>query len=346
MRSKFQALCAVVGCALAVGHVTPAASDDTPSRIVRQKRSAERALPDLEAGRNSFGGYVNPQVRSPSKRDSGRAQTLMFARNVNFRFVGNIGFAIRDMAVAIKPKVPSQPAVLDDPKSFDLQVLAGHILVSPAQLTALMNEHVFNSPDAILRNLKIKTLKHRLFLAGELKMGREWTPFSLEGGTRLDGQRLIFEPDMISTDNNPPVSLKGSSGSLEELLSLNIPGIKLVKSTMYMEPELLFPPPRLKLDIASASLDESGLSMAFTSQVEPTHPALPQASGSYMLLSGGDVKFLRVLAVNSLVEIIPADRGEQLDFSLYDYRKQMVAGDFGFRPNGAVIVRLNPPAGH
>jgi hypothetical protein len=264
----------------------------------------------------------------------------MFARHINFRFTGNIGFSVHDIAVAIKPKDASQPAVLDDPQSFELNVLSGHILVNPQQLTSLMNEHVFNSPASELRKLTIKTGKSRLSLAGELKQGRSWMPFSLEGGTRLQDQTLIFEPDTISIENQPPVSLRGAQGSLEELLTLNMPGIKLEKSTMYMDPQKLFPPPDMKLKIASASLDENGLSMSFTSDAETAFPTPPLQAESYMLLSGGDVKFLKVLAVNSLVEVLPSERGETLDFSLYNYRKQMSQGFFRFRPDGAVLVAL------
>lgn len=328
---------AVAGCA-SPGDLSP----QTPSRLVTDKRAEAKRLHADQARRSTFQGYESPAVRKETERDSGRAETMMFMRNVYFRFFDDIGFFADPLTVSIRARDPSQPVVFDDPQSFELAVLRGKVTVPPSALASLINDHTFNFDGAPLRKVSVATRADVLSLKGELSRRGKWVPFEMGGPiTRASATTLAFTPNRTLIDGQPADALLAAANvDLEELIALNAPGFRLVKNTVLLDATAIFPPPAMRISIKTVKVTAAGLELDIESDAAPPFIAPPTASESYILIRGGDVKFLNVLITNALMQLEAKDKAARLDFSLYDYRKQLAAGGFRFRADGALFVRL------
>ena len=58
------------------------------------------------------------------------------------------------------------------------------------------------------------------------------------------------------------------------------------------------------------------------------------------MIRGGDVKFFRAMTINSSILLMNKDAGKPLDFSLYDYREQILGGILKFTQDGTVLAYL------
>jgi long-subunit fatty acid transport protein len=326
----------------------PGSGDEgsTPGLLL-EKRAANKAIEAAEEARHTFDGYNSQAWRARTERDSGRKEALFFLRNTNFRFFGDIGFFAPQLVVSARPVDETQPIVLDDPKSFSFAVLSGSVTLSAQNLTALLNEHTFNYPAAPLRKLTAKTRDDALILSGELNRRGRWVPFSMEGPMSVaNGSTLLFRPTRTLIDGQAADAiLSAANVDLDELITIRAPGAYLEKSTIYLDAQQIFPPPRLLLSIRKVGLSDRGLTLDLNGGgPAPQFVKPPKASDSFIVIRGGDVKFLSVMLVSALMQIEATQGGERLDFSLYDYRKQLEAGHFSFAPDGAAMVYLKNAA--
>lgn len=326
----------VVGCSSCSNN--PGAN----SQLVSQKLHSVQVYEQQARQRNTYGSYVSATIRPETGRDSGRKQTLMFLKNINFRIFDNIGYKTENMIVSAHAKDPSQPVIMDDPQSFDLKVLGGKVIVPPEALTELMVEHVFNFPDAPLRKLRFVTKTNLLAMSGEMNRHGRWVPFLMEGTLlRVDEGTLAFKPtNTLIEGKSANALLTAANIDLDEVLTVHAPGVVLTKSTIYLKLGDMFPPPKLTLTIKTVKVTPAGIVLEGTSKNIPAFPKPLVKSDSYIIVRGGDVKFLNLMPLNGELQILSDKPNTQLDFSLYDYREQLAAGHLKFRPDGCVLVYM------
>jgi Fe-S cluster biogenesis protein NfuA len=328
------------GCSSSSDDALPAR--DEPSRLVTSKLEETKVIEQQAANRHIHGSYVSAAVRPQTERDSGRTETLMFLHNANFRFVGNIGFMTERAIVSARPKDPSQPVIMDDPQSFRLAVLTGRVIVSPEALTELINDHVFNFEGSPLRNVAVATTPDLLVMSGQMNRRGRWVPFSMEGPLTISGDAtMAFKPERTFIEGQSASALlEAANVDLDELITLSAPGVVLTKSTVFMDAARLFPPPELSLKLKSVRIEPRGLVLDIDSPNPPRFADPLVKSDSYIVIRGGDVKFLTVMPIDILMQIETTEKGVPLDFSLYDYRAQLAAGHIKFRPDGGLMVFL------
>jgi hypothetical protein len=231
---------------------------------------------------------------------------------------------------------------MDDPQSFSLAVLTGRVIVSPETLTELINDHVFNFEGSPLRNVVVQTKPDLLVMSGQMNRRGRWVPFTMEGPLTISGDAtLAFKPERTLIEGHSANALlEAANVDLDELITLKAPGVVLTKSTVYLEAGRMFPPPELTLKLKSVRIEPRGLVLDIDSPNLPRFAEPLVQSDSYIIIRGGDVKFLTVMPVNILMQIETTERGAPLDFSLYDYRAQLAAGHIKFRPDGGLMVFL------
>ena len=315
---------------------------ETNTDLVNDKIKATKSFSKEEAARNNYGSYSNPQIREPSLRDSGRNGTLLFINKSTFRFVEDIGFYVPKLVVALKANNPADPVIFDDPASFSITPLQGEVVLSGAALEALMNKYVFAFENAPLRGITVSTQDNLFILGGEMNRRNVWVPFSMEGTLTLsEGHILKYVPHVVIVDGNDAGKvLKAANVRLDELLTVHATGADLVGSTIVLDTLLLFPPPKLHLNIATANVEKRGLVLTFNESENPEFPASLTKADSSMIVKGGDVKFLRTMPVNALAEFQSLTEGKEFDFNLYHYREQLAAGYLKLREDGAIMAYM------
>ncbi len=290
---------------------------------------------------SAFGEYKSPAVRAAGLRDSGHTESLMFVANTNFRFVGDIGFYVPRLTLSLHPNDPAAPVIFDDPTSFYLKPHDGEVVLTSRALGALFNDHVFKFEGAPLKELKLATTPGLLTLSGKLYRGK-WIPFVMKGPLKLEqGHLLLFTPTFIEVDGSEATKLLPAANvKLDDLLKVEAVGAKLIGNTIHLDARLLFPPPRLDLTIKEARLEERGLVLTFADGRKLSAPQTRQNARSSMIVKGGDVKFMRTMPVNVLLEMTSKTVGEELDFCLYRYREQVAGGWLKFATDGGIFGYL------
>ncbi len=275
-------------------------------------------------------------------RSSEKDGSTLYIKNTNFRVVDNIGFYIPDLVVRATPNDSNSPLVFDDPTSFSLTPLQGSVVLDSGKLEALLNKKVFAFKGATLRNLKVKTATHVLTLSGEMIRKGLWVPFVLKGDIKLqDGHILNFTPWQVITDGEDATKvLKAANVEIDELLTVDAQGAKLVGSTVVLDTLKLFPAPLLNLKISKAVMEDRGLVLSFDNPGAETDSATLTDSNSYILIKGGDVKFMKAVPTNARVQVMSTSNGADLDFCLYDYRDQLSAGYLKLKEDGAILAYL------
>lgn len=330
-------LAGMVLCLVTVA--THAYEVNTP--LVQKKIEAIESAKKSANDRSVYGTYKSPVVRTAGLRDSGHQESLMFIRNTNFRFIGDIGFFVPRLMLSLRPYDPGNPVIFDDPTSFYLKPHRGEVVLSPQALDALFNQHVFNFPGASLKELKATTAPGVLTLAGKMYRSK-WVTFVMKGPLLLEqGHKLLFTPNYVAVDGVDATKvLLVANVKLDELLKVEAVGAKLIGNTIHLDTRLLFPPPKLDINLKGIRLEERGVVLTFDDGLQADVPEALQNAKSYMIVKGGDVKIMRTMVVNVLLQITSSEAGEPLDFCLYRYREQIAGGLIKLAPDGGIFAYL------
>jgi hypothetical protein len=308
---------------------------------VQQKFEQIERVKRTTVDQSTYGDHKSPIARTAQLRDSGHTESLMFVSNTNFRFVGDIGFYVPRLTLSLHPNDPASPVVFDDPTSFYLKPHDGEVVLTSRSLGALFNDHVFKFERAPLKNLKLATAPGQLTLSGQLYRNK-WIPFVMKGPIKLEqGHMLLFTPNFVEVDGVEATKvLPAANVKLDELLKVEAVGVKLIGNTIQLDARQLFPPPKLDLTIKEARLEARGLVLSFADGLTLEAPQSRQNAKSYMIVKGGDVKFMRTMPVNVLLEMTSKTVGEELDFCLYRYREQVAGGWLKFATDGGIFGYL------
>jgi hypothetical protein len=326
----------LLGALLASSNILAYESQTPP---VQQKFEQVKRIQAGHIDQSTYGNYKSPAVRPANLRDSGHTESLMFVTNTNFRFVGDIGFYVTRLTLSLHANDPASPVIFDDPSSFYLKPHVGEVVLTNRSLGALFNEHVFKFQGAPLKDMKLVTSPGQLAFAGQMYRGK-WIPFVMKGPLKLEqGHLLQFTPSYVEVDGIDATKLLPSANvKLDELLKVEAVGTKLIGNTIHLDARQLFPPPKLDLTIKEARLETRGLVLTFDDGMKLDVPQSRQNAASYMIVKGGDVKFMRTMPVNVLLELTSKTTGEELDFCLYQYRDQIAGGWLKFATDGGIFA--------
>lgn len=333
---------------------TPAtvAATATPASSPRPKLETAKAqqLADeqhIAARVPSASGMSVTRTRPLTLRDSGIDGSMMFARDVDFRVTGDIGFMIHRMAATLTPTHAGDPIVFDDPTSVSISVHRGEVTLDAAKLTAIFNRYLFQYQGSPLRNMRVEPLDGRLKITGEMQRDG-WVPIALTGTLAMrNASEMVFHADHTEVAGVAADALmRAAHVRMADLLKVDTPIAHLEGDDVVMAVAKLTPPPALRMTITR--IDTSPAGVRFTLDDGTLHdiawPATMPARG--MLIQGGDVKFMRSIPMNIDMAITPLDTGTSSTtnapfvLDLYHYREQMAAGYFTFDEAGALDVHL------
>ena len=319
----------------------PAASTRRPT-LELAKAKQLLAEQSVAAREPSASGLTEKRSRPLTLRDSGIDGSLMFARDVDFRVTGDIGFMIHDMAATLSPARAGQPIVFDDPTSVTINVHRGHVTLDSAKLTAIFNRYLFQYQGSPLRNMRVVPQEGgNLRITGE--MHREtWVPIVLSGSLSMrNTEELVFHADHVEVAGvGADKLMQAAHVKMADLLKVDTPIARLDGDDVVMQVAKLTPPPALHMTITQIETSAAGVRFTLDDRSVPNivWPATMPARG--MLVQGGDVKFMRSMPMNIDMALTPIDNKAPFVLDLYHYREQMAAGFFTFDEAGALDVHL------
>ncbi|WP_144108907.1 hypothetical protein [Paraburkholderia sp. BCC1886] len=317
-----------------------AAAARTSLEVAKAKQlAAERSV---AARVPSASGMAERRVRPLTLRDSGIDGSLMFARDVDFRVTGDIGFMIHDMAATLTPSHPGQPIVFDDPTSVTINVHRGEVTLDSAKLTAIFNRYLFQYQGSPLRNMRVVPQDGgTLRITGEMHRDT-WVPIVLGGSMSMrSAGELVFHANHIEVAGVAADKLmQAAHVRMADLLKVDTPIARLEGDDVVMQVAKLTPPPALNMTITQIDTSAAGVRFTLDDHTVPKidWPATMPPRG--LLVQGGDVKFMRSMPMNIDMALTPTEANAPFVLDLYHYRDQMAAGYFTFDEAGALDVHL------
>ena len=315
--------------------------------IVREQRQQYQALEKVWGQRRVPSGLAG-DIGAARPRNSGVSSVALEARNVDFYLDDEVGYHVKHLKAALEPVEPGEPVDFDDPEQYVIHILSGEVLIRPQDLDALFNNYVLTYEPRALSSVENHTRKDTLEVTVGARLFRfippvGGLPTTLSGPIKVaEDNWLVYTPDSVSQFGMPVKGLIDTAQlSLAALTPFDRTGVKLEGNQLLMNPETLFPPPRLKIDrITDAQLGDDGLTLTFGSDTSDAgYVDPPEPADSYIWLQSGDARFYSTLLVNANLQLM-SDSDEPLDFHLYHYRAQSAAGTIRSKRDGALIVRV------
>ncbi|WP_199544090.1 hypothetical protein [Paraburkholderia kururiensis] len=289
----------------------------------------------------SVGPLALQRTRALTLRDSGIDGSLMFARDVDFRVTGDIGFMIHDMSATLTPVKRGEPVVFDDPTSVVISVHRGDVTLNADRLTGIFNRYLFQYQGSPLRNMRVVPQQGTLRITGQ--MWRDgWVPIALTGTLAMrNADELVFHAQHVEVAGASADHLmQAAHVRMADLLKAQTPIARLEGDDVVMQVAKLTPPPALRMTITRIDVTPEGVRFTLDDHTlnNIVWPESMPARG--LRIVGGDVKFMRSMPMNIDMAIEPVNRAAPFVLDLYHYREQLAAGWLTFSEAGALNVRL------
>jgi hypothetical protein len=314
--------------------------------FINAQQSELKGLQKTWQQKNIPEGMQSSELRTRTARDSGAESVSLYAHNVNFDVVDNIGFHIEDLAATLEPKKAGEPVSFDDVESFTINIHHGKVTVPPEALSALFNKQILDYWPRPLDELTIKTENDYLKADGDLKLWSWfpgiWLPANLGGTITLsDDNKLVYNIDDVRVVGIPLAGLlKMVFIKLTYLLSVDREGAQLGAYELVLDHRSVFPPPALAGNISEVSVSPAGLHLTFADNGAAEFKKAPVEKDSYLWIQSGDPRLFGIVITNAQVAVVSESDTTPLRFNLYDYRKQVAAGILHMKEDGTIIATL------
>jgi hypothetical protein len=250
-------------------------------------------------------------------------------RNVLFHLQGNASARLEVLSGELWPSGKNAMVDFDDKTSFEVRVTNGTVSISPVALADIMNNYVFASANAPLKDLTIAidSDKQRLIIKGKLHSKGD-IPFGTAGTLSVtpDG-RLRVHTEKITAMKLPLKGVMGLFGiELANVVNTGkIAGMDTDKNDLLMDLGALLPPPHIRGKIRGVRVDRNAIVTIFGDGGRSLPPA--REKGSFMLFQGNTVRFGPVVMDPADLAVLDMDPGDgPLDWNQDHYKEQIAAG--------------------
>jgi hypothetical protein len=274
-------------------------------------------------------------AQSSEKPDTHPVETAM--KNVTYHYSEPVAVHIVQLQGELVPTSATSGVVFDDKNSFNLHLIYAEISISCRALAQVLNENVFSSPDAPIRNLSIEVKNSQLVIKGKLPQ-KAGVAFETTGTLSADADgRIRVHADHVKAAHLPVKGLMDLLGiDFARVIDVHkIHGITLEKDDLILDPEQILPPPHIQGRVTAVRIQGNDIVQVF---------GKPQASnfaaklpGNYMAFRHSDMRFGKLTMHDVDLIMIDMDPRDPFDFFLDHYQEQLVAGytkstpDYGLR---------------
>ena len=297
----------------------------------------------------------SPQSRAQAPRQEGPPPALARAlhtsrgpveaemRHVLYHVDDRVVLQIEFLRGALLP-TRDEPPWFDDPESFALAIDTGVVAISPASLSALLNDYVFNYDGTPLENLTVTIDKGQLKQTGTLHKVVD-LPFTIRStlSTTPDG-RLRLHPTSVKVAGIGVKGLMRTFGiELENLVKVQRGrGVEIADNDFLLAPSGLLPPPRIEGRVTAVRVDRESIEQTFGGSTRPgrshrLHPSDPSAR-NYMYYRGKVLRFGKLTMMDADLQIVDKDPDDPFDFDLAHLNEQLVAGESHNQPDFGLVT--------
>ena len=258
------------------------------------------------------------------QQDQGKAVQVQM-RNVMYHYADNIAVHIRRLAGELVPVKGDLP-IFDDKNSFTLHVNQAEMAITPDAMANVLNQYVFASKDAPIKDVSMRIKNGRLNIKGKLHNKGD---VSFETDSTLsvtpDG-KIRLHAEKIKALHLPAKGLMDLFGiEIADLIKNGkVNGVTAEKDDLILDPAQALPPPHIAGKVTAVRLEGNNIVQVFG---EPQkYKWANVAAQNYMAYSGNRLKFGKLTMDHTDMVLIDPDPRDPFDFYLDHYKDQLVAG--------------------
>jgi hypothetical protein len=267
----------------------------------------------------------NPAIaQSTESPDTRPVETAM--KNVTYHYSEPVAVHIVELHGELVPIKAGSIVVFDDKNSFDLHLTYAEISISCNVLAQVLNENVFSSPDAPIRNLSIVSKNNQLVITGKFHLKGD-VPFETSGtlSANPDG-KIRLHTEHVKAAHLPVKGLLDLLDiDLAQLINTNkVHGVTVDKDDLILDPEQILPPPHIRGKVSAVRIQGNDIVLTFGTPKDAGF-AVKQA-GNYMAFRHSDLRFGKLTMYDADLVMIDMDPRDPFDFFLDHYQEQLVEG--------------------
>lgn len=220
-----------------------------------------------------------------------------------------------------------QPPIFDDKHSFVVRIDSGEISLTPASLSRLLNDYVFNYEGSPLSGLEVGIEGGQLTVKGTLHKGIA-VPITIAATPQVDRGDLRLRPTSIKALGIPVKEVMSlfrlELGRLVKVAPSR--GVRLEGDDFLIAPSALVPPPRIEGRLAAVRLERDRIVQVFGPGTKAPLTPPDRTASNYMYYRGGVLRFGKLTMTDADMQLIDQDASDVFDFYQDRYDQQLVAG--------------------
>src|SRR5437016_2302893 len=244
-------------------------------------------------------------------------------KNVMYHFTPTISVHIMQLNGRLAPikEIP----IFDDKESFILEIDAATIFMTTDSLAHVLNDKVFATQNAPLKDLAVTTEGEQLKIKGKLaKKGN--ISFEMIGDVLLNSDgRIRLHARHLKAAHLPVKGIMDLFGvEVTDMINTKkVKGVSVDKDDVLLDPEQILPPPQIRGKLSSIKVSNGQIIQVFGK--EPARLIVKDAR-NYMAYRGATLRFGKLTMHDTDLELIDSDPRDPFDFYLDQYKEQLMAG--------------------
>ncbi|HLV88134.1 MAG TPA: hypothetical protein VKV39_14205 [Candidatus Sulfotelmatobacter sp.] len=271
----------------------------------------------------------------PDQHPDGTVRVAM--KNVMYHFSDTVSAHIVRLQGTLTPTRPGELVVFDDKNSFLLHLTSAEIAVSCNSMAEVMNQDVFQAPDAPIKKVEVSAKGNLLVIKGALRQ-HSGLPFEVEGELTAEPDgRIRFHARHVKAAHVPMKGLLDLLGlDIAKLINTRkVEGLSADKDDLILNPEQIFPAPHIRGQVTRVRLQGNDIIQEYGGVPGASFAA--RETGNYMAYRDNNIRFGKLTMHDADLTLLDMDPQDPFDFFLDHYKDQLVAGytkttpEFGLR---------------
>jgi hypothetical protein len=280
-------------------------------------------------------GALAQEAKSAEAQENRPIQVVM--KNVTYHYTAPIAVHVVQLQGYLTPTKTGSVVIFDDYNSFVMHMTSAEIAISCDSLARVLNENVFSAANAPIKGITIENKNNQLDIKGKLHQKGD-VSFEATGTLSVDADgRIRLHTEHVKAAHLPVKGIMDLLGiDLAQLINTKkVQGVAMEKDDVVLDPEQVFPPPRIQGKVTAVRLQGSEIVQVYGSQQATNFAA--KVPGNFMAYREGNMRFDRLMMNDTDLILTDMDVRDPLDFYMEHYKEQIVAGyikatpEFGLR---------------
>jgi len=246
--------------------------------------------------------------------------------NIMYHVGANAAVHIRRLGGELVPTKPDGIPIFDDKNSFNLRVTAAEMAISPQSMATVLNDHVFSANNSPIKDVSIQLENGLMKVKGKLHNKAD-VSFETDSSVSVttDG-KIRLHAEKIRALHMPAKGLMDLFGvEIADLIKNGkVEGVIAEKDDLIIDPEKVFPPPKIQGRVTAVKLTDGNIVLTFGSWRQYQWARVD--AQNYMWYHGDRLQFGKLTMHDTDLLLIDPDPRDPFDFDLDHYKEQLMAG--------------------